>query len=111
MRNLGGGDDTQSVRFTDPRRTGDLTLNGEAGDDTFIFENMPADPDARYTVNGGTGSNTLQMPGANFTLMNPDGTVLRQFGKGGPSITASGLSTIRIPGEDGKFQTISLGDQ
>ena len=109
VRNLGGGDDTQRVRFRDPRHTGDITLNGEEGNDTFIFEQMPADPDARYTVNGGTGSNTLQMPGGNFTLLNPDGTVLRQFGEGGPAITATGLSTVRIPGENGEFQTVALG--
>jgi hypothetical protein len=108
VRNLGGGDDRQSVRFTDPTRTGDVILNGEAGNDTFVFENMPADPDAKYVVNGGVGDNTLQMPGGDFTLLNPDGTLLRQFGEGGPSITASGLNTVRIPGENGEFQNVSL---
>ena len=94
LRNLGAGDDTQRIRFTDPKRTGDVILNGEQGDDTFKFENMPQDPDARYVINGGTGNNRLELPSGNFTLTAPDGTVLKQVGEGGPSFTVSNLSQV-----------------
>ena len=110
-RNMGGGNDRVTVDLKDPRNHGGIELNGEAGNDTFVFKQMPQDPNAPVIVNGGVGNNTLQVPSGPFTLVGPDGQVLHEECGGGPRFTVSGINQVVTAGEDGQMRTVYTAPQ